>query len=393
MPDSKRLTEYENRERLIQKRCRLNLYRAGMSSAAVCIAMLVVVASFLLLYRLQIFGRPYRMYMLLAFLTISFSAAALPVCWRFLHRAEAPVPLVSRLEMVYAAFFLLIGIALALLPEMGVSPIVPLIAVTVLTGSVPILEPRRLAGLFTGACAVYLMGMILTRGVDGGEVLLLGIAAAFSVLSAFIGNARYTHFVREFYNQAIIEEKNRSLRELNEQLKLASLTDPLTGISNRRGLDEFTGNEWGKLRSEHRVVSMLMIDIDFFKQYNDMFGHIEGDRCLVQITRRIRELLRRWGGKLYRFGGEEFVVIFPDMTQEKAAAAAEEIRGAVEGLHLRNPYNGRDCDVTTSIGLAAAGEQDDTDFMDMLDQADKALYRAKRQGRNRVVSYAGAVSG
>ena len=393
MPDSQRSTKGENDGRLAQKRCRLNLFRAGMSSAAVCIAMLLVFAALLIMSRQRIFSRLYRSYTVLAILAFFFSAVVLPVCWHSVRQAMVSVSLTSRLEIMVAVFYLSCGIAFAFLPEMGVSPIVPLMAIIILTGSVPVLEPHRLTGLLVGAGAAYLAGLLLTGDIDGDGILRFVMVAAFGVLSDFIGNARYMHFVREFHTQVIIEEKNRSLQELNEKLRLASLTDPLTGIFNRRCLDEFTGTEWEKFRSEHRMITMLMIDIDYFKHYNDMYGHIEGDRCLVRISQRIREILQRSNGRIYRFGGEEFVVIFPDMPQRQAACVAEEIRSTVESMHIHNPFNGRDCNVTTSIGLATAGERDEEKFLEVLNRADEALYKAKKQGRNCVVTYAATVPG
>lgn len=364
-----------------------------MSSAAVCIAMLLMLAALLIMFRQQIFSRLYRSYTVLAILAFIFSAAVLSVCRRSVRQAMVSVSLTSRLEIAVAVFYLSCGIVFAFLPEMGIGPIVPLIAIIVLTGSVPVLEPRRLIALLVGGGAFYLAALLLTRDIDGDGILQFMMVAAFSVLSGFIGKARYMHFVREFHSQELIKEKNRSLRELNEKLRLASLTDPLTGIFNRRGLDEFTDTEWEKFRSEHRVVSLLMIDIDYFKHYNDMYGHIEGDRCLVRISQRIQEIIRRSNGRIYRFGGEEFVVVFPDMPQREAARVAEEIRSKVESMHIRNPFNGRDYSVTTSIGLVTEGERDEAEFLEVLNRADKALYRAKRQGRNCVVSYAGMAPG
>jgi diguanylate cyclase (GGDEF)-like protein/PAS domain S-box-containing protein len=176
-------------------------------------------------------------------------------------------------------------------------------------------------------------------------------------------------------------------KQLEDDLRAEALCDGLTGLPNRRSFDRDIEREWSRAVRSSGQISLLMIDIDHFKRYNDRFGHPAGDDCLRTIAATIRQSLRRPGDVAARYGGEEMAVILPGTSSEGACEIGETIRSRIETLRLPGAASD-DASVTVSIGAATAPLHDGTaawSAQDLLSAADRSLYRAKEQGRNRVV--------
>jgi diguanylate cyclase (GGDEF)-like protein len=196
--------------------------------------------------------------------------------------------------------------------------------------------------------------------------------------------------VREFgprlafvLQQKRIRQLNHLLEAANERLAGLASTDSLTGVANRRSFDDCLQREWARTGRTHRPLALITLDLDFFKQYNDNYGHIMGDECLKQVAKALQEG-RRTADIEARIGGEEFSLLLPDTQIEGAMSVAETVRAHIERLqlpHAKSPMGV----VTASFGVAAAtaGRAETTE--NLVQAADKALYEAKRQGRNRVV--------
>jgi diguanylate cyclase (GGDEF)-like protein len=175
-----------------------------------------------------------------------------------------------------------------------------------------------------------------------------------------------------------LDATNQALRDKNEELHHLSITDPLTGLFNRKHMTEAVATEAARAARHARSFSILMIDIDHFKKYNDTYGHPEGDRVLTEAAAAIRGALRA-GDYAARYGGEEFLVLLPDTALADAPQTAERIRKQVEEKRL----GAGGSVVTVSIGVASFPENGD-DPEEVINQADAAMYLAKRVGRNRV---------
>ncbi len=172
------------------------------------------------------------------------------------------------------------------------------------------------------------------------------------------------------------------LERANARLEQLSATDALTGIGNRRAFDATLAAEWSRAARDRTVLSLLVIDVDLFKAFNDFYGHPAGDACLRIIADTIESSLRRSVDFAGRFGGEEFVALLPGVDAAGAMAMAEQLRHAVTDApleHARSPFRM----VTVSIGAASALPHLGGSALDLLSAADRALYRAKRAGRNR----------
>ena len=184
-----------------------------------------------------------------------------------------------------------------------------------------------------------------------------------------------------------VAERTWELEQANRKLEELSTTDGLTGLANRRHLDQVLEREWARGGHSGHSLGVLMIDVDLFKNYNDLYGHQAGDLCLQRVAGVLAGAARRAGDLTARYGGEEFVVVLGDTDAEKSAQRAELIRAGVEALgipHADAPLGV----VTVSIGLAAVRPDRETSAQTLLRMADEALYRAKAGGRNRTVVYA-----
>ena len=183
-----------------------------------------------------------------------------------------------------------------------------------------------------------------------------------------------------------------SLEDANAQLTRLSEVDPLTDLANRRSFERQLKQLWMRYLALRQPLSLMMIDVDHFKLYNDRLGHPAGDQCLKQVAATVRGHVRSASGELAaRLGGEEFAVLLPGLTEERAEEVAQRIRSAVQALRIPHEAVSDDAVVTVSIGIATADGTHLASPQRLLESADSALYLAKRGGRNRV-RVAGPVS-
>jgi diguanylate cyclase (GGDEF)-like protein len=186
---------------------------------------------------------------------------------------------------------------------------------------------------------------------------------------------------RRARERELVEVTDR-LKRLNEKLQRLSMRDELTGVANRRYFNWLLGQEWARATREVLPLSLIVIDIDHFKDFNDHYGHLRGDECLAKVASVLHALARRPGDCMARFGGEEFVVLLAHTEIHGAAAVAERLRQGVEALALDHARS-KTCDrVTISLGAACAIPSRTTSAESLLAAADEALYRAKADGRN-----------
>ncbi|MBF0142496.1 MAG: diguanylate cyclase [Magnetococcales bacterium] len=179
-------------------------------------------------------------------------------------------------------------------------------------------------------------------------------------------------------------EVTQKLAEANRVLERMAYLDGLTGIANRRYFEEFMGKEWRRAARSEGSVALILLDVDHFKLYNDTYGHQDGDDCLKRVARCLEQTLKRPGDHAVRYGGEEFAIILPQVDVDGAVKVAENLRAAVAALgleHAASPVCGH---VTVSLGLAFARPSRENSPGMLLTAADRALYQAKKEGRDRV---------
>lgn len=194
--------------------------------------------------------------------------------------------------------------------------------------------------------------------------------------------------LEEYTNQLEqrVAEKTNDLKNANEELMRLSLLDGLTGIANRRHFDRYLETEWSRAMRRSTPVSLILIDVDHFKRYNDSLGHPCGDDCLNRLARAIASCARRTSDLVARYGGEEFAVILPETDIAGAIRCAEAMRQAVENLGLPHPDSPTGAVVTISLGVARLQPLRESTPATLIALSDACLYRAKSQGRNRWVA-------
>ena len=182
-----------------------------------------------------------------------------------------------------------------------------------------------------------------------------------------------------------LEYKVRELTEVQEEkerLKNLSMEDALTKTYNRRGVDKLLAMHWKNCIRYELPMSVIMLDLDNFKNYNDNYGHIEGDVVLKSISSALRDTMYRPEDFVGRYGGEEFLVVMPNTPKCGAESVAQRIKTVVEGLNLNHDYNDDYGKVTVSMGIATTSPSDDTPIIEIIERADQVLYKAKKNGRN-----------
>ncbi len=186
-----------------------------------------------------------------------------------------------------------------------------------------------------------------------------------------------THYVA-------IKEDLTERKRLEEKLRELSFVDGLTGLANRRSYEKAIKNEWNRAKRTKTAISVIMIDIDYFKSYNDTLGHAAGDECLRSVALSLKSKTVRGGDMLARYGGEEFIVILPSSDKNTATRLAEILRAKVESLGIKHPASVISDYVTISLGVASTIPGEVSDSSTLVSAADGELYRAKEEGRNMV---------
>lgn len=176
----------------------------------------------------------------------------------------------------------------------------------------------------------------------------------------------------------------QELEKVNRELQKLSLVDSLTGLANRRQFEALLHRDWRRAVRKKEPLSLIMIDIDHFKKYNDNYGHLKGDECLRRVAAGLQQGLHRSEDLVARLGGEEFVVLLPGTGPEGAAVVAETLRRQVMDLEILHDHSSVGPVVTISLGVASAIPQPGTSPRDLVDAADRALYQVKQTSRNGV---------
>jgi two-component system, sensor histidine kinase LadS len=283
------------------------------------------------------------------------------------------------------------------------------------TGCWSALRGQRSAYFFVAAFAAILMAVVLTHlrnlgllptnflttdGTQIGsamEMLLLSFALAdrynalrrgqlhaqkqtLKAQEELVSTLREAEHVLE----AKVEERTAELRILNRKLEALSATDGLTGIANRRHFDATLAEEWTRAARQGHSLALGLLDVDWFKKYNDHYGHQAGDDCLRKIADTLAATIARAGDLVARYGGEEFVFIAPATSAEDALAMARKVCEALQALALPHALSDYAC-VTASVGVASIVPDETTSPQTLIQAADEALYAAKAAGRNRAV--------
>lgn len=185
---------------------------------------------------------------------------------------------------------------------------------------------------------------------------------------------------REIQERELAEQ---NLQQANQALQRLATIDGLTQVANRRYFDQQLHQEWQRLQREQRPLSLILFDVDYFKRYNDRYGHQAGDHCLIQVAQAANSVIHRSGDLVARYGGEEFVIILPHTDLQGAIDVAESVRGAIRSLGIAHEASEVSEIVSVSLWIASQIPGSASSPEKLITQADQALYLAKQQGRDR----------
>ena len=194
--------------------------------------------------------------------------------------------------------------------------------------------------------------------------------------------ARIRAHSRSYLAHQALRETQAKLEQSNAELKKLTCLDGLTGIANRRRLDDFLHNECLRSMRDGTPLSLILIDIDFFKPYNDHYGHLTGDECLRKVARGLEETVQRASDLIARYGGEEFAVVLPNTDLKGAKRMASELAAKVRKMGISHEHSPAADIITISMGLVSRVVTDGLSPADLINLADAALYEAKSAGRN-----------
>jgi diguanylate cyclase (GGDEF)-like protein len=243
----------------------------------------------------------------------------------------------------------------------------------------PLLNQGKLVGI------VYLENNLMTAAFTTDRIELLQLLsgqAAISVTNAILyaEKEEYAHTLEQK-----VRDRTAELQQANQELLRLANVDGLTKVANRRCFDDYLRLEWKRHLREQQPLGLIMIDIDYFKRYNDYYGHQGGDDCLIRVAQAIAKSPQRATDLVARYGGEEFVVVLPNTHAENALIVAEKIRSAIAFLSIPHATSQVSQYVTLSLGVASLIPTPKSSPEDLMAQADQALYTAKNEGRDRAI--------
>ncbi|WP_157776186.1 GGDEF domain-containing protein [Gloeomargarita lithophora] len=229
--------------------------------------------------------------------------------------------------------------------------------------------------------------LVISTGHAQGLVRLSGYFTGFSILSiTWISEQIILDLrLRDFQLRKTVDEQAQELQKVNRELNQIAFQDSLTGLANRRALDDFLSIAWTRGATTQMPLALLLCDVDYFKRYNDGYGHPAGDQCLRDIAQILRQTIPEPDFCIARYGGEEFALVLPATSDSGAQAVAQNLLENVRRAALPHAYALTGDYVSISIGISSTIPQPDHSPKALILSADLALYQAKSQGRNRAV--------
>ncbi|MDX1803669.1 MAG: diguanylate cyclase [Alcanivorax sp.] len=253
-------------------------------------------------------------------------------------------------------------------------------AVVIIYAMVGLRFPQAVLAGWSGGLVGMVMANTFGHGLDWQ--VMHRTYTGVSLLAMFLC---YTGEVRDrllFFNQRQLQAQQHRTQLLADRLHRLSRQDSLTTLANRRLCDETLEREWRRCQRNREPLAVMLLDVDCFKAYNDHYGHLQGDRCLQALAGELKRYARRAGDLVARFGGEEFVLLYPRSGEHEARLIAARLCAAIRALAIPHQWNGSRGVVTISVGVAVMVPDGSHEPRDLLEAADQALYRAKQQGRD-----------
>lgn len=382
------LPDGDKREFLISVNT-INASRARTTALTFALLEVAMIAVHFLTNRQRLFDRPYIYYGALYLLMLAVMIVFIAVFAKLASDVPKNLLRIRVAGICFTVFILMWCAAISLLDQLSSGQVIVYLLAVISIAITPSFEPIVLLIIYLAVHILFLIA--LPRFQTSGTLLYANAVntTTFMVIAWAIACMRYKSRAEDFKNRKTILEKNEQLRrinaklqEVNQKLEAISNTDSLTGVINRLKFEKVITDEWNRCRRHAIPLSLIMVDMDFFKEYNDNYGHPAGDNCLKQIAGVLTVCAKRSSDKVARYGGDEFAVLLPHTDRESAIKLAEQMRNAVEEKKTPHQRSGVSDHVTISLGINTVVPSDDLSIGEFIRNADKALYKAK-ETRNR----------
>lgn len=301
---------------------------------------------------------------------------------------NVPKHLISiRYTGIFFISFILIWCAgISLLDQLISGQIIVYIVAIIAIAVTPIYKPFLLLLIYLIIHSFFLILMPYFQ--KSAELLFANSinSITFLIMSWAISYMRYKQWTEDFNNKITLQEKNdelkrinKELEEANQKLETLSQTDALTGVFNRFMFEIKIKDEWSRCKRYFTPLSLIMTDIDYFKLFNDNYGHQAGDYCIQQIAEVLSDCAKRSSDMVARYGGEEFIIVLPHTEKEKALELAEQMRKGVEEISVPHLHSDIADHITISLGVNTIIPSDESSIEDFINNTGRALYKAKEK--------------
>lgn len=369
----------------------INVARARITAMAfVGIELLVLVAS-CIIKGSRMLTTPDLYYTAMYVLFLSVMSVYLFLFSRLRKNVPEHVRTIQAAGLSFTAFALSWCAGISLLDQLSSGQVIVYTVAILAIAVTPFFKPATFLTMYLTIHATFLLLLPYFQKSSG---LLFGNiinSTTFLIISWAISYMRYKKLVEDFNYRKTIQEKNdelnrvnKELEEVNQKLETLSRIDSLTGIYNRFMLDRAVKAEWNRCKRNHTPLSVMMIDIDYFKIFNDNYGHQAGDDCIRRVAYALQACTKRSSDTVARYGGDEFSVILPYEEKENALRLAQKMKDTVAELSIPHVYSNVSEKVTISIGVNTIIPSKGDSLEEFIRSADKALYRAK-ECRNEIV--------
>jgi diguanylate cyclase (GGDEF)-like protein len=363
---------------------RINIVRGKITTITFIVIEAMMLIAYFIIHTGSIFNKPNIYYGFMYILMLLVMIAFLLIFIKLGANVPKHLAGIRCAGVFFAGFILLWCAGISLLDQVTSGQVIVYVVAVISIAITPFYEPVK---LFLIYLIIHTLFLIVMPHFQKSAELLIGNylnTTTFIIVSWAISYMRYKKQVEDFNNKKIILKKsnelelmNIELEKANQKLEILSKTDGLTGIYNHLYFDTKMKDEWSRCKRHSIPLSLIMIDIDFFKAFNDNYGHQAGDSCIKQVAGVLTACARRSSDVVARYGGEEFVIILPHLDKENAMLLAEQMRKGVEETAVPHLYSDVLGHVTISLGLNTIIPSDESSMDEFISNTDKALYKAK----------------
>lgn len=364
----------------------INIARGKITTIAFIILEAIILVIHYITNRENLFNIPYIYYGSMYILMLVVMIAFFVIFTKLGAEVSKHISRIHYAGIFFIGFILMWSAGISLLDQLTSGQVIVYVVAIISIAITPYYKPVI---LFLVYLIVHSLFLIAMPYFQESTQILLGNSlntTTFVIMSWVISCMRYKKQAEDFNNKKIILKKNDEVRlinlqlqEANQKLEILSRTDGLTGIINRLSFETIIKDEWSRCKRHSIPLSLIMVDIDFFKQFNDNYGHQAGDCCIKQVADVLTVYAERSSDKVARYGGDEFMVLLPHTNKENALNLAEKMRKGVEEKTITHLCSYVSDHVTISLGINTIIPSDESSIDEFIGNTDKALYKAKER--------------